>query len=103
MIYLVIWIAPTEQIRVLAFQLQSKFAWHDWELELSQTFWRTTWSFIVLINDSKHLCAQHAAMNMWLKLDLHQLQLYCAENGFETFRDKSVEICLTATFYHLTA
>jgi len=42
-------------------------------------------------------------MNKWLKHDLHQLQWFCAENAFETFRAKSVEICLTATYYHLTA
>jgi len=42
-------------------------------------------------------------MNKWLEHDLHQLKLFCAENGFETFRAKSVAICLTATFYHLTA
>jgi len=41
-------------------------------------------------------------MNKWLNRDLHQLKLYCAENGLETFRAKSVEICLTASFYHLT-
>jgi len=41
-------------------------------------------------------------MNKWLKLDLHQLQLFCAESGFETFRAKIVEICLTKIFYHLT-
>jgi len=41
-------------------------------------------------------------MNKWLKHDLHQVKLFCAENGFETFRAKSVEICLTETFYHLT-
>jgi len=45
----------------------------------------------------------NAAMNMWLKHDLHQLKLSCAENSFETFRAKSVETCLTATLYHLTA
>jgi len=32
-------------------------------------------------------------MNKWLKRDLHQLKLFCVENGFETFRAKSVEIC----------
>jgi len=34
---------------------------------------------------------------------LHQLKLFFTENGFETFRPKIVGICLTATFYHLTA
>ena len=42
-------------------------------------------------------------MNKWLKHDLHQLNLFCAENGFETFRAKSVENSLTAPFYNLTA
>jgi len=42
-------------------------------------------------------------MNKWLKHDLHQLKRFCAENGFETFRARIVEISLTATFYHLTA
>ena len=42
-------------------------------------------------------------MNKWLKHDLHQLMWFCAANGFETFRARSVEICLTATFYYLTA
>jgi len=65
--------------------------------------WRSTSIFIVLINDSKQIWARHAAMNKWLKHDLHQLKLLCSENGFETFRAKSVEICLTATFYHFTA
>jgi len=37
------------------------------------------------------------------KTRLHQLKQFCAENVFETFRAKSVEICLTATFYNLTA
>jgi len=41
-------------------------------------------------------------MNKWLKHDLHQLKLFCAENGFETFRAKIVEIFLMATFYRLT-
>jgi len=72
-------------------------------LDLSQTFRRTTWSFIVLINDSKHICARHAARNKWLKHDLHQLKLFWTENSYETFRAKSVETCLTATLYHLTA
>ena len=42
-------------------------------------------------------------MIKWLKRDLHQLKLFCAENGLENFRAKIVEICLTATFYHLTS
>jgi len=37
-------------------------------------------------------------MNMWLKRDLHQLKQFCALNGFETFRAKSVEICLMAIY-----
>jgi len=52
---------------------------------------------------TKIICARQAAMNTGLKHDLHQPKLICAENRFETFRAKSVEICLTATFYHLTA
>jgi len=96
MIYLVIWIAPTEQICVLAFQLQSNFAYSEWEFNWSKTIWRWTSTSIVLINDSK--CARHAAMNKWLKHDLQQLKLFCAENGLETFHAKHVEICLTATF-----
>jgi len=42
-------------------------------------------------------------MDKWLKHDLHKLKLFCAENGFESFRSKIVEICLTASFYNLTA
>jgi len=42
-------------------------------------------------------------MNKWLKHDLHQLKPFCAEKRFETFRAKSVETCLTATLYHLSA
>jgi len=34
---------------------------------------------------------------------LHQLKPFCAEKRFETFRAKSVETCLTATLYHLSA
>jgi len=29
---------------------------------------------------------------------LHQLKQFCAENGLETFRAKSVEICLIAIY-----
>jgi len=40
-------------------------------------------------------CSQ-SEMNKWLKRDLHQLKQFCAEYGLETFRAKSVEICLIA-------
>jgi len=53
---------------------------------------------MVLINYSKH-----AAMNKWRKHDLHRIKLFCTKNIFETFRAISVETCLTATLYHLTA
>ena len=33
-------------------------------------------------------------LNKWLSLDLHQLKQFCAENGLETLRAKSFEICL---------
>jgi len=29
---------------------------------------------------------------------LHQVKLFCAESGLETFRSKSVEICLMAIY-----
>jgi len=34
-------------------------------------------------------------MSKWLKHDLHQLKVFCAENSFENFRAKIVETCLT--------
>jgi hypothetical protein len=45
-------------------------------------------------------CSQ-GALNRWLKPDLHQLKLFCAENGFETSRAKIVEICLSAIYLPL--
>jgi len=45
---LVIWIAPIEEIHVLALKLQSNIA------ENNREFWRSTWSVILLINDSRH-------------------------------------------------
>jgi len=37
-------------------------------------------------------------MNKRLKRVLHQLKQFCAENGFETFRAKIVEICLMTIY-----
>jgi len=37
-------------------------------------------------------------MNKWLKQDLHQQKIICAENVFETFRAESVEICFFLQF-----
>jgi len=37
-------------------------------------------------------------MNKELKLLLRQIKQFCAENGFETFRAKSVEICLMSIY-----
>jgi len=42
-------------------------------------------------------CRQ-GVLNKWLKRNLHQLKLYCAESGFEIVRVKSVEICLMAIY-----
>jgi len=65
----VMWIAPTEEIHVLAIELEYIFAENDRELRLEPTsydpFWRTTWSFIEYINDYKHICARHAAKVIW--------------------------------------
>jgi len=44
---LVIWIAPIEEIHVLALKLQSNIA------ENKREFWRSTRSFILLINDPR--------------------------------------------------
>jgi len=41
--------------------------------------------------------------NKWLKRDLHQLKQFCPENDVETFRAKSVEICLMAIYLNQTA
>ena len=42
-------------------------------------------------------CSQ-GVLNKWLKRNLHQLKQFCAESGLETFRAKSVEICLMAIY-----
>jgi len=40
----------------------------------------------------------HGVLNKWLKSDLLELKQFCGESGFETFRAKSVEICLMAIY-----
>jgi hypothetical protein len=44
------------------------------------------------------LTCNQGVLNKWLKRDLLQLKQFCAENGFETFRAKSFEICLMANY-----
>jgi len=42
----------------------------------------------------------HGDLNKWLKGYLHHLKHFCAEYGLETFRAKSVEICLMTIYLH---
>jgi len=101
----VMWIAPTEEIHVLAIELEYIFAENDRELRLEPTsydpFWRTTWSFIEYINDYKHICARHAAKVIWIgdyNVTCTKLKQFWAEYGLDTFRARSVEISLRAIY-----